>query len=136
MYEDKYIVSFILFLLIFSCLFSEEVMTRNEGQTFCEKIMSNVWRTLTQEISLDEEVQLMIQAKMITEDKVTEIKNKEQDKKADKEEKKRLIVHEILLTIVEKDSKAMHKLLNFLKTKGKQKICDKINEELDYKEIG
>lgn len=129
-------MSFILFLLIFSCLFSEEVMTRNEGQTFCEKIMSSVWRTLTQEISLDEEVQLMIQAKMITEGQVTEIKNKEQYKKFDKEDKKRKIVHDILLTIGGKGSKAMHKLLNILKTKGKRTIRDKINETLHHKEIG
>lgn len=110
-------------------------MTRNEGQTFCEKIMSSVWRTLTQEISLDEEVQLMIQAKMITEGQVTEIKNKEQYKKFDKEDKKRKIVHDILLTIGGKGSKAMHKLLIILKTKGKRTICDKINETLHHKEI-
>lgn len=92
-------------------------MDRKTRPTICETIISKTWHLLKREISLDNDVKLMISEGIITEDEVTDIKK-------DNEGEHQKIVNEILFSIQKQGSRGMHPLLEILKSNGNTEIFD------------
>lgn len=102
-------------------------MDRKTRPTICETIISNTWHLLEREISLDNDVKLMISEGIITENEVTNIKK-------DNEGEHQKIVKEILFSIQKQGSRGMHPLLEILKSNGNTKIIDALIEASDNKD--
>lgn len=115
--------TYIYFAGFFSCLQSETMARK--GATYCELTLGKVWESLPPLISLDDEVQKMIQQGIISDMEVSEIKNKEG--RHDK------IVEDILYEIQKKGSGAMHILLDILKKSHNFKILKVVDSKLDKK---
>lgn len=96
-----------------------------KGATYCELTLGKVWESLPPLISLDDEVQKMIQQGIISDMEVSEIKNKEG--RHDK------IVEDILYEIQKKGSGAMHILLDILKKSHNFEILKVVDSKLDKK---
>lgn len=92
-------------------------MDRKTRPTICETIISKTWHLLKREISLDNDVKLMISEGIITENEVTDIKK-------DNEGEHQKIVNEILFSIQKQGSRGMHPLLEILKSNGNTEIFD------------
>lgn len=90
-------------------------MDRKTRPTICETIISKAWHLLKREISLDNDVKLMISEGIITENEVTDIKK-------DNEGEHQNIVNEILFSIQKQGSRGMHPLLEILKSNGNTEI--------------
>lgn len=96
-------------------------MDRKTRPTICETIISKTWHLLVREISLDNDVELMISEGIITKIEVTKIKKKYEGEHQE-------IVKEILFSIQNKGSRGMHTLLEILKSNGNTKIFDALIE--------
>lgn len=96
-------------------------MDRKTRPTICETIISDTWYLLEREISLDNDVKLMISEGIITENEVTDIMK-------DNEGEHQKIVKEILFSIQKQGSRGMHTLLEILKSNGNTKIFDALIE--------
>lgn len=96
-------------------------MDRKTRPTICETIISTTWHLLEREISLDNDVKLMISEGIITENEVTNIKK-------DNEGEHQKIVKEILFSIQKQGSRGMHPLLEILISNGNTKIIDALIE--------
>lgn len=91
-------------------------MDRKTKPTVCETIISETWHLLKREISLDNEVKLMIEEGIITANEVTGIIN---DNKGKDE-----TIEEILFTIQKQGSGGMHTLLEILKFNSNTEITN------------
>lgn len=102
-------------------------MDRKTKPTVCETIISETWHLLKREISLDNEVKLMIEEGIITANQVTGIIN-------DNKGKDETIVEEILFTIQKQGSGGMHTLLEILKFNSNTEITNALFEASNNKD--
>lgn len=104
-------------------------MDRKTRPTICETIISNTWHLLEREISLDNDVKVMISKGIITENEVNDIKK---DTKGEHQK----IVKEILFSIQKQGSRGMHTLIEILKSNGNTKIFNALIEASGNKDTG
>lgn len=65
----------LILLIFFICFYSDRnIMERLQGKNIFQTVIDNIWKLLVSDISLDGEVKKMIEAQIITENYVTELK--------------------------------------------------------------